>query len=185
MWITPTTSRHRNDSEWTGQRRRWALTAWRCNKNLMMARIQLRGAKIGLGHGRTPLYGQYPNSPSELCAGRCGEVRSRHAAFTEEKMATTPRLVKRPHGSVVQGNGYVGAIRCVTRGSCGATITWSVRLATRAHTSEDGGRNEREGDWLATGARLPVAARMRPRVSWAAQVKFPGGPVVKWEAHLG
>jgi hypothetical protein len=61
-------------------------------------------------------------------------------------MATTSRLVKRPHGSVAQGNGYVGMIRCVTRGSRGVAIAWSVRLATRAHTSEDGGRNERGGD---------------------------------------
>jgi hypothetical protein len=118
----------------------------RCNKNLTPARIQLGGAKIGLGHGRMPLYGPYHNSPSELCVGRCGEVQSRRAAFTEEKMATTPRLVKRPHSTVAQGNGYVGAIRCVTRGSCGAVIAWSVRLATQAHTSEDGGRNERGGD---------------------------------------
>jgi hypothetical protein len=59
-------------------------------------------------------------------------------------MATTSRLVKRPHGSVAQGNGYVGMI--LTRGSRGAAIAWSVRLATRAHTSEDGGRNERGGD---------------------------------------
>jgi hypothetical protein len=77
--ITPTTVQHWDNGKRTSQRRRWAISARRCTKNLTAVWMRLGGAMSGLGIERTHLYGQQPNGPSEPCAGRGGEICSARA----------------------------------------------------------------------------------------------------------